>query len=82
MRLACTARCSHTFWIRAPLTYDVMLPAPHVDVDRIEYCQQWEPPGDAVDNDAFALGEELVDDGAKQKEMDEGPSTKYEKRKF
>ena len=42
-------------------------------VDRIEDGEEGEAPGDAVDDDALAGGEELVDDGAEEEEVDEGP---------
>ena len=42
-------------------------------VDRIEDGEEGEAPGDAVDDDALAGGEELVDDRAQEQEMDQRP---------
>ena len=57
----------------ATLTDDVVLPAPNMDVDRVEIRQEREPPSNAVNNNTFALREELVDNCAEEQEVDEGP---------
>ena len=52
---------------------DVVPARPQVHVDRVEDGEEGEAPRDAVDDDALAGGEELVDDGAEEEEVDEGP---------
>jgi len=54
--------------------YDVVVGAPQVDVDGVEDAEEGEAPGDAVDDDSFALREELVDDRSKEEDVDEGPN--------
>ena len=44
-----------------------------MDVDGVEDRKEREAPRDAVDDGRLALREELVDDGAEQEEVDEGP---------
>jgi hypothetical protein len=56
------------------LTNDVMAVGPGVNVDGVEYGEEWEAPRDAVDDDTLAIREELVDDGAEHQEMDERPA--------
>jgi hypothetical protein len=46
---------------------------PEVDVNSIEDGQERETPANAIDDHLFAGCEELVDDRAEQKEVDEGP---------
>lgn len=43
-----------------------MMAGPEIDVDGVQNGQERETPGDAVNDDALACGEELVDDGSKQ----------------
>jgi len=52
---------------------DVVLAGPDVDVDGVEDGEEGEAPADAVDDGALAGGEELVDHGAAEEEVDEGP---------
>jgi len=59
---------------------DVMVVRPDVDVDGVEDGQQGEPPGDAVDDDALAGGEELVDDISEEKDVDDGPNVERIRR--
>lgn len=51
-----------------------MVASPEVNVDRVEDTEERKTPGDAVDNDALALGEELVDDGAEEEQVDHRPA--------
>ena len=55
-----------------------MVGSPETDVDGVEDAEEWEPPGDAVNDDTLASGEELVDNGPKKQDMDDGP-TRYER---
>ena len=57
----------------AERTDDVVVPGPNVDVDGVEDGEEREPPADAVDDDLLSALKELVDDGAEEKEVDEGP---------
>ena len=52
---------------------DVVAARPDVDVDGVEDGEEGETPADAVDDDVLAVGRELVDDGAKEQEVNEGP---------
>jgi len=56
---------------------DVVASAPDVDVDGVEDDQQWEAPVDTVDDGLLAEIEELVDDSAEEKQVDDGPDTEY-----
>ena len=56
-----------------PHTYDIVLPVPNVYINRIENCKQWEAPGNSVNNYAFSLREELINNSPEQEEMDERP---------
>jgi len=56
--------------------YDVMMASPKIDVDGIENSQKGETPRNTIDNDMFSLGEELVDDGPKQENMNQRPDEK------
>lgn len=47
--------------------------SPKIDVDSIEHSQEGETPGDSVNNNSFARGEELVDDGPEEKNVNQGP---------
>jgi len=38
-----------------------MVGGPEIYVDGIEEAEEWKPPGNTINNDAFASGEELVD---------------------
>lgn len=40
---------------------------PDVHVYRVEYGQESKTPSDAIHNDSFARGKELVDNGAEEK---------------
>jgi len=54
---------------------DVMMVGPNGDEDDVEDREEREPPGDSVDHDGLGVGGgELVDDGAKEEEVDDGPS--------
>jgi len=59
---------------------DVVLAGPDADVDGVEEGEEGEAPGDAVDDGAFAGGEELVDDRAEQEEVDERPEEEGPRR--
>ena len=53
---------------------DVMLVGPDTDQDGIQDGQEREPPGDPVNHDGLCVGgRELVDDGAEEEEVDDGP---------
>ena len=39
--------------------------SPNIHIYRVEETKKGEAPGDAVDNDLFTAGEELVNNGAK-----------------
>jgi hypothetical protein len=52
---------------------DVALMRPEVDVDGIQDSEQRESPRDTVDDDALAMGEELIDDGAEEENVNDGP---------
>ena len=54
-------------------TDDVVVASPKVDVDGIEHSEQGKAPGNSVDDDAFSVGEELVDDGAQEEQVNQGP---------
>ena len=54
-------------------TDDVVVPGPYVDVDSVEDGKEREPPADAINDDLLSALEELIDDGAEEKEVDEGP---------
>lgn len=54
-------------------TCDVIVGSPEVDVDGVEETQESEPPRNSVDDDTLALGEELVDNSPKQKDVNNGP---------
>jgi len=45
---------------------DVMMGGPKIYVDGVEDAEEREPPGDTIDNDTFASGEELIDDRSKK----------------
>jgi len=53
-------RCWSDFgrWVR---TNDVIVGSPEIYVDGVEETEEGEPPGNTINNDAFASGEELVD---------------------
>ena len=50
-------------------TDNVVVASPKVDVDGIEHSEQGKAPGNSVDDDAFSVGEELVDDGAQEEQV-------------
>jgi len=52
---------------------DVMLMSPEIDVDGVENSQEREAPGDAIDDDLFSGGEELVDDCGEEEKVDKRP---------
>jgi len=52
---------------------DVVLRDPQLDIDGAEYNKEGETPGDTVDDDSLASWEELVDDGSKKKQVNQGP---------
>jgi len=52
---------------------DVIVGCPQIDVDGIEDAEQRESPGDTVNDSTFAFGEELVDDGAEEKDVNQSP---------
>lgn len=54
-------------------TDDVMLMSPEIDVDGVENSQEREAPGDAIDDDLFSGGEELVDDCGEEEKVDKRP---------
>ena len=54
-------------------TDDVVVAGPEVDVDGVEDAEESKPPADAVNDDLLAALKELVDDGAEEQEVDEGP---------
>jgi len=53
---------------------DVVLADPEGDVDGVENDEDSEAPVDAVDDDALASREELVDKGPNEDEMDDCPN--------
>jgi len=54
---------------------DVMVVSPDGDEDGVEDGEEREPPGDSVDHNGLCMGRgELVDDGAKEEEVDDRPS--------
>jgi len=54
---------------------DVVVVGPNGDEDGVEDGEEREPPGDSVDHNRLCVsGGELVDDGAEEEEMDDGPS--------
>lgn len=55
---------------------DIVAARPDVDVDGVEDDEEREAPVDAVDDNLLARFEELVDNGAEEKEMDNGPDAK------
>jgi hypothetical protein len=54
-------------------TDDVMLMSPEIYVDGVENSQEREAPGDAIDDDLFSGGEELVDDCGEEEKVDKRP---------
>jgi len=51
-----------------------MVVGPNGDEDGVEDSEEREPPSNAVDYDRLCVsGGELVDDGAQEEEMDDGP---------
>ena len=53
---------------------DIMMVGPNGNGDRIEDGEERESPGDAVNHDPLCVGGgELVDDGAEEEEVDDGP---------
>ena len=64
------------------LTNNIMLPRPDVDINRIEDGKQRETPGDAVDDHALAVREELVNYSTEKQKMNEGPRTRREHVSF
>lgn len=52
-------------------TNNVVVAGPQVDVYRVEDTEERKTPGDTVNDDAFAFGEELVDDGAEEEQVDQ-----------
>ena len=54
---------------------NVMVMGPDGDEDGVEDREEGEPPGDAVDHDGLGVGgSKLIDDCAKEEEVDDGPS--------
>ena len=50
---------------------------PNGDEDGVEDGEEREPPGDSVDHDSLRVSRgELVNDGAEEEEVDDGPSEK------
>ena len=47
---------------------------PEVDVNSTEDAKEGEAPANAVNDDLLAALKELVDDNAKEQEVDEGPA--------
>ena len=54
-------------------TGDVIMPDPKVHIGRVENGEKGEPPANAVNDDLLAALKELIDDGAEEQEVDEGP---------
>jgi len=53
---------------------DVLMVSPDGDEDGVEDGKEREPPGDSVNHDSLGVGRgELVDDGAKKEEVNDGP---------
>lgn len=52
-----------------------MVGSPEIDVDCVENAEEREPPGDAVNDDSLASGEELIDNGPKEQEMNDRPTS-------
>lgn len=53
---------------------DIVVGPPKVDVDGVQNSQEREAPGNRIDNDMLAIGEELVDDSSKKQNVDERPN--------
>lgn len=53
---------------------DITAMSPEVDVDGIENTEERESPGNSVDDNSFSIGEELVDDGAEEEKVNNGPN--------
>jgi len=53
---------------------NVMVVSPQGDIDSIQKAEEGETPGNGVDDHRFARREELIDDGSKQKQMDQRPN--------
>jgi len=49
---------------------DVVLGGPQIHVYSVENGKEGKPPGNSVDDDTFALGEELIDDGTEEENVD------------
>ena len=49
------------------------MPAPEVDVDRVENTENGKPPSDRVDHDLFTSSGELEEHGTEQQEVYERP---------
>lgn len=52
----------------------VVVASPQVDIDGIQDGQERETPRHAIDNNGLSAGEELVNDRAQKKKMDERPN--------
>jgi len=52
---------------------DVVLSSPKVHVDGVKDNKERKPPRNAINDNPFAVREELVDDGTEEEEVDEGP---------
>jgi len=55
------------------VTKDVMTSSPEINVDGIEKGDERESPSNAVNNCFLAIGEELVNDSTKKKDVNERP---------
>ena len=51
-----------------------MVRRPQIDVDRVENSEKRETPRDPFNDRAMTVLCELVDDGAKQQKVDDGPA--------
>lgn len=52
---------------------NIMSSRPHIHINRIQHSQQRQSPADPVDDDLLAGIGELVEEGAEEEEVDEGP---------
>ena len=51
-----------------------MTSRPNMHIDGVQNTQQRETPGNAINDDLFTGGEELIDDSAQEQEMNQRPS--------
>jgi hypothetical protein len=52
---------------------NVMLMSPEVDVNRVENDENRETPRNAIDDNPFSVGTELINDGTEEKKVDQRP---------